>query len=85
MGVGSKAGLALDGAPDAAEEGGDVVVKRDKYHGQRDEEGNPHGRGHMKLANGDSYDGEWEAGAMHGHGTQCVCRRSNSNPLPCRC
>ena len=71
MGVGSKAPLALDGAPADAADAADAegVVKRDKYHGQRDEEGNPHGKGRMKLANGDAYDGEWEAGQMHGHGT----------------
>jgi len=39
------------------------------YSGDRNEEGQKHGRGIMKYSDGSSYDGEWSHGVMEGYGT----------------
>ena len=38
------------------------------YEGERDSEGDPHGKGVMTFASGEVYDGEWKAGNMDGKG-----------------
>ena len=39
------------------------------YEGERDTEGEPHGKGTMKYATGDRYEGEWKHGEEDGWGT----------------
>jgi hypothetical protein len=44
--------------------------ERDEYEGERDAAGRPHGKGGQLYANGNQYDGAWDAGVRHGHGIQ---------------
>ena len=45
-----------------------LVVQGHMYRGELSRFGEPHGVGVMKFPNGDSYDGDWFHGAMHGNG-----------------
>ena len=44
--------------------------KRDVYEGEVDAEGRPHGKGTMKYASGDVYEGEYKDDKKHGRGKQ---------------
>ena len=70
-GAAAAADVTLEEGPPAEAEALVIAppLKRDKYKGSKDAEGNPHGRGIMRLGNGDFYDGEFVAGEMHGNGT----------------
>ncbi|XP_009996531.1 PREDICTED: radial spoke head 1 homolog [Chaetura pelagica] len=45
------------------------VSAGEEYEGERNEEGERHGRGRARLPNGDTYEGEYEHGLRSGQGT----------------
>uniref|UniRef100_A0A8C6JES4 Radial spoke head 1 homolog n=1 Tax=Melopsittacus undulatus TaxID=13146 RepID=A0A8C6JES4_MELUD len=57
---------------DESEEGSEEEEAEDtlgEYEGERNAEGERHGRGKARLPNGDTYDGEYEHGLRNGQGT----------------
>ena len=48
--------------------GGKSADADDRYEGETNAQGKRDGRGTCKFATGDTYEGEWKDGRMHGKG-----------------